>query len=130
MPTVQPDVCYVDAQGQLICGTSLATTTISADSVSQIHAALGDVSDTRFQLILSLISEVLASPVSDTCIDTRSGDIAASVHDLLQSPTPVMLLYRYVALPGNVMAAYYVQQNQFGGARQALDQWSSLKPGC
>lgn len=130
MPAVQPDVCYVNEQGQLICGTSLATMTISADGVSQIHAALGDVSDTRFQLILSLIAEVLQAPATDECIGTRSEDTARSVHELLQAVRPAMLLYRYFALPGNIMAAYYVQQDGFAAAREALDHWNSLKSGC
>jgi hypothetical protein len=129
MAAVQPDVCYVDAQGQLICGTFTGTS-VDANTRQAIDNDFGPVSDPRANLMAALVKEVQNAQISDSCISTRTDDIVQSVRLLLQPPSPVMLLYRYVSLPGNVMASYFVQQNHFDQARAALDDWSSPKPGC
>jgi hypothetical protein len=129
MSQVQPDVCYVDAQGNIICGTYTATP-IDADTRSAVGSAFPTLTDVRANLIAALVKEVQNAQVNDNCIASRTDDIVQSVRILLQSQTPVMLLYRYVPLPGNIMAAYSVQQNKFEQARAALDDWSILKPGC
>jgi hypothetical protein len=129
MPQVQPDVCYVDAMGQLICG-SFTATSVDTDTVNAIEAAFPSLSDPRVNLIAALVKAVQATTLTEECIAARTDDIVQSVGILLAPPPPVMLLYRYVSLPGNVMAAYFVQQNEFDAARAALDDWSSLKPSC
>lgn len=129
MARAQPKVCYVNEQGEIICGTTLATPQYSIVRRT-VKTAIAGISKQRLDLIMGLIEEVMQSPINDDCIAIRSGDTVQSVHDLLQRPSPVMLLYRYVALPGNIMATYYVQQNKFDAARDALDVWSTLKPGC
>jgi hypothetical protein len=129
MSQVQPDVCYVDAQGQLICGTFTGTS-VDTTTRQAIDNDFGPLSDPRANLMAALVKEVQNAQISDSCIATRTDDIVQSVRLLLQPPPPVMLLYRYVSLPGNVMASYFVQQNQFDQARAALDDWSSPKPGC
>lgn len=129
MAAVQPDVCYVDAQGQLICGTFTGTS-VDANTRQAIDNDFGPLSDPRANLMAALVKEVQNAEISDSCIATRTDDIVQSVRLLLQPPSPVMLLYRYVSLPGNVMASYFVQQNHFDQARAALDDWSSPKPGC
>jgi len=129
MSQVQPDVCYVDAQGQLICGTFTGTS-VDTTTRQAIDNDFGPLSDPRANLMAALVKEVQNAQISDSCIATRTDDIVQRVRLLLQPPPPVMLLYRYVSLPGNVMASYFVQQNQFDQARAALDDWSSPKPGC
>ena len=129
MSQVQPDVCYVDAQGRLICGTFTGTS-VDTTTRQAIDNDFGPLSDPRANLMAALVKEVQNAQISDSCIATRTDDIVQSVRLLLQPPPPVMLLYRYVSLPGNVMASYFVQQNQFDQARAALDDWSSPKPGC
>lgn len=131
MPEV--DVCYVNEQGELICGSSGTVSAQYSNARTSIQNALNTisaVSDSRLNLIMRLIEEVAQSPVSDNCIDTRSDDTVQSVHQILQTEPPVMLLFRYVSLPGNIMAAYYVQQDKFPAARGALDDWATLKIGC
>lgn len=133
MPPVQPDVCFVNEQGQLICGTSTGTT-VDARTRAAVQSALGRVSDERLNLITALITEVLDAPIDDRCIANRTDDIVQSVHILLQPPSPVMLLYRYVPVPGNIMATWFIHQidlhDNFAAARRALDDWADLKEGC
>lgn len=129
MPQVQPDVCYVDAFGNIICGTFTATS-IDADTRSAVDSAFPTLGDARANLIAALVKEVQNAGVGDGCITLRTDDIVQSVRILLQSQTPVMLLYRYVPLPGNVMATYFVQQGRYVEAGVAQQDWSTLKPGC
>jgi hypothetical protein len=129
MAQLQPDVCYVDAQGQLICGTFTATS-VDANTKQAIVNAFGPLSDARANLIAALVKQVQEAQITDSCIEARTDDIVQSVRILLEAPPPVMLLYRYVSLPGNIMGAYFVQQGDFNSARAALDDWGILKPGC
>ena len=78
----------------------------------------------------SVSSAPSSAPITAPCIGLRSSDIAASAKAVLSPEMPLMLLYRYKSLPGNILAAYYVQQGKYLEARGALDHWGTLKPGC
>jgi hypothetical protein len=126
------DVCVVNEQGELKCDPTILATPRYTGARAAIKNALGPVSDPRLDLIMQLIEEVLQAPIDDSCFTIRNSDIEESVHVLVQKPSPVMLLYRYIQLPGNIMATWFIQQNNFDAARDALDDWSkgNLKPGC
>ena len=130
--TEHTDVCVVNEQGELKCDPNILVPPRFGAAREAIKTALGSVSDPRLDLIMQLIEEVLQAPIDDRCFAIRNEDIAESVHVLVQKPSPVMLLYRYIQLPGNIMAAYFIQQNNFDAARGALDDWSksNLKPAC
>jgi hypothetical protein len=130
MRRTNTDVCFVNEQGELICGASRGTTPKYGSVRSVLRANVAGISRERLDLIMGLIEQVMQSPLNDACIKTRSSDTVESVKDILGKQPPVMLLYRYVALPGDILAAYYVQQDNFPAARGALDHWSTLKPGC
>jgi hypothetical protein len=131
MARVHVDVCVVNEQGELICPDLQVSTTPEYSALKPvIKANVRGISPQRLNLIMGLIEEVMQSPLDDDCIKTRSSDTVQSVNVILQKKPPVMLLFRYVALPGNILAAYYVLQNKFAAARAALDDWSKLKPAC
>jgi hypothetical protein len=126
------DVCYVNAQGELICGVSLLAYDASADKEIKecIEKTRGALSPGRWKLIAQLINEVLACPIDDKCVTTRSTDVVGSVQVLLDAPPPVMLLYRYTSLPGDIMAAYDMQQHKIKAACDAQGRWGKTKPAC
>ena len=132
MPNRVTEVCYVNEQGEIICGESHVDVDVTAyDQIkSAVQSQFPDISNERLMLILRLIAEVKNSPLTNACIDTRSNDTVDSVHVLLAEEPPVMLLYRYVGLPADVMATYYTQQTKFRAAFAVLDRWKTLKPSC
>jgi hypothetical protein len=131
MARVHVDVCFVNEQGELICPTTKEGSTPKFGALKPVlKANVPGISPQRLALIMSLIEEVMQAPINDDCIKTRTSDTVDTVHYILQKKPPVMALYRYVAIPGNILAAYFVQQNKFAGARAALDDWAVLKPGC
>ena len=126
------DVCYVNEQGEIICGESHNDVDLTAfDQIrAAIHTQWPDLSDERLDLILRLIAEVRNSPLTNACIQSRSNDTVDSVNVLLAEEPPVMLLYRYVGIPADVMATYYTQQTKYRAAFAVLDRWKTLKPSC
>ena len=141
------EVCYVNADGELKCGTAISVydSRYEAAVKSGVEAIPG-ISPNRVALILQLIDKVMQSPLEDSCVGTRSNDAVDSVVDVLATPAPIMLLYRYSTLPGEIMAMYYVHQvqitqlpsgeekakNNFDAARYALDHYAptNLKSRC
>ena len=127
------DVCYVNEQGELKCGSTAPPyrSLYESDIKPAIQTAQPGISPQRLSLIMRLIEQVMQSPLDDACIDTRSDDTVGSVQDVLATTAPLMLLYRYYSLPGDILAAYYVQQGDYDQARGALDHWAPpLKAGC
>ena len=134
-PTVESrtsDVCYVNAQGELMCGGSIERYDIKWDATLKpaIEGAIEGISPERLSLILALADQVMKSPLTDACINTRTTDTVDSVQQVLNTPPPVMLLYRYVSLPGNIMAAYFMQNHNVMGAYDCQKRWSNTKPAC
>jgi hypothetical protein len=121
-------VCYVDENGTLICDSRVDTA--DGKLKTAVKTMLPGASNPKVDLIARLVAAIQNAPIDDDCIDLRADDIVGAVNVMLAKPDPVMLLFRYVALPGNILAAYYVQQNEFPAAHGALDHWSTLKPGC
>jgi hypothetical protein len=126
------DVCYVNEQGEIICGESHTDADVTAlDQIKDaIRGQSPNISDERLDLILRLITEVENSPLTDACIQSRGNDTVDSVNVLLAEEPPVMLLYRYVGIPADVMATYYTQQTKYRAAFAVLDRWKTLKPSC
>ena len=125
------DVCYVNAQGELQCGPEITTMRTDLDAVRTAIAGAGiPITPNKLELIVKLINEVLSSPLDDSCVGTRTDDTVASVKQILATQPPLMLLYRYFALPGDIMASYYVQRGKLVAANAAVTHWSTLKPGC
>ena len=141
------EVCYVNADGELKCGATISVydSRYEAAVKSGVEAIAG-IGPNRVALILQLIDKVMQSPLDDSCIATRTTDTVDSVVDVLATPAPIMLLYRYSTLPGEIMAMYYMHQVQitqssgggekaksnFDAARYALDRYAptNLKPAC
>ena len=132
MPNHVTDVCYVNEQGEIICGESHSDADVTAyDQIrGAIQTQFPNITGERLNLILRLIVEVQNSPLTDSCVGSRSNDTVDSVNVLLADEPPVMLLYRYVGIPGDVMATYYTQQTKYRAAFAVLDRWKTLKPSC
>ena len=131
-PTPPPsDVCYVNENGVLVCGDSGPRPT-GADAVERaLRSILRDIPPDRLDLAVYLALEVFNSPLDDKCIGHRHRDVVDSVHQLLRSNPPSMLLYRYATVPGDIMATYdIVNKKDYGAARQALDYFAVPKPAC
>lgn len=125
------DVCYVNAQGELQCGPQPIEIKSGLDSVrTAIMGAGVDIPPNKLDLIMQLINQVLVSPLDDACTLRRTDDTVGSVQQILAAQPPLMLLYRYFALPGNIMATYYLQQHNYVAAYGAVTHWSTLKAGC
>jgi hypothetical protein len=124
------DICFVNEQGELICDSENIDGADGKLKASIKKTMLPGTSDPRVDLIVKLTQAVQNAPIDDACIALRSDDTVGCVNVALAVADPVMVLFRYVALPGNILAAYYVQQNDFKRAYGALKHWHSLKPGC
>jgi hypothetical protein len=126
------DVCYVNPEGELICSGSLTPrdTTPFHGLASHIQAAAPNVGPNALALIIQLAAEVATSPLTDECIGTRGPDTVGSVRQILDTNAPVMLLYRYYRLPGDILATYYISKAQYDAARAALNHWSEVKDAC
>lgn len=127
------DVCYVNAQGELKCGVSVALYDVRGEASlkAAIESYIGSpVSLERYKLIARLAKEVMTAPISDACVATRADDAVGSIQVVLGATPPVMLLYRYDSLPGDIMSAYYMQEHEIKSAYDAQNYWSSTKPAC
>lgn len=131
MPDPNDDVCHVNEQGELICSHEAAIKGPQAEAIqAAIQNNVSGISPERLDLIVRLANEVLLSPLDDACIGKRSGDAVESIHLVLETEPPVMLLYRYFALPGNILATFYKRRGNFIALHNAIEHWSTLKPGC
>ncbi|CAN5271477.1 hypothetical protein BH09GEM1_BH09GEM1_32740 [soil metagenome] len=127
------DVCYVNAQGEFICDVSVAL--YDAREEAPLRAAIesyvgSPVSLERYQLIARLAMQVVTAPISDACVATRADDAVGSMKVVLGATPPVMLLYRYDSLPGDILSAYYMQEHKVMNAYDAQAHWSTHKPAC
>lgn len=126
-------VCYVNAQGELKCGSTIAAYDSRYENALKPDIeSIPGIGPNRVALLLQIIDKVMKSPLDDSCIGNRLHDTVDSVVDVLATESPIMLLYRYNTLPGNIMGAYYVQQDDFEAARDALDHYApgNLKASC
>ncbi len=127
--------CHMNAQGDLICPTAATTVPLSDTIWASVQSALSDLpaeqrGPARLALIRKLIEVVVASPLTDSCIGVRTPDAVGSLTTILASAPPVLLAYRYVALPGDVLASFYTGRGRWVEAHKVAERWSELDPSC
>ena len=124
------NLCHVNEQGELKCDDRGPVKGPHFDAIRAALQGVAGISPTRLDCIVLLINEVLQSPLSDACIGERCDDTVKSVRYILDKTSPIMLLYEYFALPGNILATYYIQKGDYVAAHEAVQRWSKLKHRC
>lgn len=127
--------CHMNAQGDLICPTAATTTPLSETIWANVQSALNELpvaerGPERLTLIRRLIEVVVSSPLTDSCIGVRTADAVGSLTTIVASDPPVLLAYRYVSLPGDVLASFYTGRGRWVEAHKVAERWSVLDPSC
>lgn len=125
--------CHMNAQGELICPNTVAAL-MEESTWTNVNGALDALipppGQKKRDLIRKLIEAVHASQLSDTCVGSRTNDAVQSIVTVLAQDPPVLMAYRYVPLPGDVLASFYMARGRMVEAAKATARWSTLDPQC
>jgi hypothetical protein len=129
-------MCHVTETGEVVCPPDKVYDVQSITLISEAIAAgfadkgMDPLPTERAKLIAKLVYEVLNSPLDDACVGWRAPDALESVNQVLAESPPVMLLFKYFALPGNVMATYFDKKGDYIALRGVAKGWSDLRSAC
>jgi hypothetical protein len=120
-------VCHVNEQGEIICGpTRLPVNVFTAQAQADLQAVLLPLmnSPAKVALVMQTAQKIWDSTLDDANIRLRADDVAESAEQLLTTDTPIILTYKHIALPGNILAAYLTQKANYAGAHKAVIEFT------
>jgi hypothetical protein len=127
--------CYLNAQGEMICPTETITVPIDESIWANVQTALSGLpisqrGEKRSALIRKMIEVIAQSPLADECVYVRTNDAVTSLTQILATPSPVLLAFRYATLPGDVLASYFTDRGRLVEAAKVTSRWSTLDASC
>lgn len=127
--------CYLNAQGELICPTTLTPVALDPAVRAAVENAITALSAStlgqkRLALVKQLIEVIANSQLTDSCIGERTFDTVVSVTQLLAPEPPASLTFRFCSLGGDVLANWFTSRGHWVEASRVTQRWSNLQASC
>ncbi len=110
-----PVVCRVTADGEVICDSGTAMTTVPHDESTRVNlgnaiqaAFPGDWGPNKIQLALNLLNVLGQSTIPDTPnVPRRAAAVLDSARDLMSPQPPSIMLFNFSEQPADVLGAWF-----------------------